>query len=139
MSLIKSEKFEEVIVVYPIPGHSYLDCDRDFGRIEKNRKKIDKVGFPSEWVKLIEESDKKFSVNYVNFPLTDDLKNDEKPIVLVKDYKNFFENFLVNSVDQLSNIRKIRINRYGIFATTEILSDSINMNINLLKSNIFVD
>jgi hypothetical protein len=81
MSLIKNEKFEEVIVVYPIPGHSYLDCDRDFGRIEKSRRKIEKVGFPSEWVKLIEESDKKFSVNYVNYPLTDDLKNDEKPIV----------------------------------------------------------
>ncbi len=79
MSLIKNEKFEEVIVVYPIPGHSYLDCDWDFGRIEKNSRKIEKVGFPSEWVKLIEESDKHFSVNYVNYPLTDDLKNDEKP------------------------------------------------------------
>jgi hypothetical protein len=75
----------------------------------------------------------------VNYPLTDDLKNDEKPIVSVKDYKNFFENFLVNSVDQLSNIRKIKFNRNGIFATTELLSNSLNMNINLLKSNIIVD
>lgn len=75
----------------------------------------------------------------MNYPLTDDLKNDEKPIVSVKDYKNFFENFLVNSVDQLSNIRKIKFNRNGIFATTELLFDSLNMNINLLKSNIFVD
>ncbi len=59
----------------------------------------------------------------MNYPLTDDLKNDEKPIVSVKDYKNSFENFLVNSVDQLSNIRKIKFNRSGIFATTELLSD----------------
>ncbi len=137
MSLIKNEKFEEIIVVYPIPGHSYLDCDRDFGRIEKNKRKIEKVGFPSEWVKLIKESDKNFSVNYVNYSLTDDLKIDEKPIVSV-DYKNFFEHFGQN-VDQLSNIRKIKFNRNGIFATAELLSDSFNMNINLLKSNIFVD
>ena len=59
MSLIKNQKFEEVIVVYPIPGHSYLDCDRDFGRIDKNRRKIAKIGFPSDWVKLIEKNDKK--------------------------------------------------------------------------------
>jgi hypothetical protein len=75
----------------------------------------------------------------VNYPLTDDLKNDEKPIISVKAYKNILENFLLNSVDQLSNIRKIKFNRNGIFATTELLSDSFNMNIKLLKSNIFID
>ncbi len=25
---------EEITIIYPIPGHSHLDCDRDFGRIE---------------------------------------------------------------------------------------------------------
>ncbi len=39
----------------------------------------------------------------------------------------------------MSNIRKIKFNRNGIFATTELLSDSFNMNINLLRSNVFVD
>ncbi len=78
MSLIKNEKFEQVIVLYPILGHSYLDCDRDFGRIEKNRRKIEKVSFPSEWITLIEKTDKNFTVNYVNYPLTNDLKIDEK-------------------------------------------------------------
>jgi hypothetical protein len=30
---------EENTIIYPIPGHSYLDCDRDFGRIEKKQTK----------------------------------------------------------------------------------------------------
>ena len=35
VSLVMDEKFEKIIVIYPKPGHSYLKCDRDFGRIEK--------------------------------------------------------------------------------------------------------
>ncbi len=122
--------------MYPIPGHSYLDCDRHFGRIEKNRRKIEKVSFPSEWVTLIEKADKNFTVYYVNYPLTNDLKIDEKKTVTVNDYKNFFENFLVKSVDQLSNIRKIKLNKNSIFATTDLKSYSFNINVSLLKSNI---
>jgi hypothetical protein len=34
------EKFEEIIVIYPKPGHGFFECDRDFGRIEKNRLKV---------------------------------------------------------------------------------------------------
>ncbi len=44
---------EEITIIYPIPDHSYLDCDRDFVRTEKNRLKIEKVGTPSQWVNLI--------------------------------------------------------------------------------------
>ncbi len=37
--LVKNEVFEEINLIYPIPGHSYLDNDRDFGLIEKVKKK----------------------------------------------------------------------------------------------------
>jgi hypothetical protein len=92
MSLIKNEKFEEVIAVYPIPDHSYLDCDRDFGRIEKNRRKIEKVSFRSEWITLIEKTDK-ITVNYVNYPLTNDLKIDEKKQLQLMTTKTFSKIF----------------------------------------------
>ena len=45
LSLIKYRKLDEIIVIYPIPGHSYLDCDRDFGRIEKIGLKLRKLVF----------------------------------------------------------------------------------------------
>jgi hypothetical protein len=44
--------------------------------------------------------------------------------------------FLVKSVDQLSNIRKIKFNKNGIFATNDLKSYSFNINVSLLKSNI---
>ncbi len=66
----------------------------------------------------------KFNVNYLNFPLTDDLKSDGKPTVLVKDYKNFLESFLAYSVDQLSNIRKIKFTKNGVFITTDLFSEN---------------
>ncbi len=139
LSLVMDEKFEEIIVIYPKPGHSFLECDRDFGRIEKNRLKVQKISFPSQWVDLVEKTDMKFNVNYLNFPLTDDLKSDGKPIALVKDYKNFFERFLANSVDQLSNIRKIKFTKKGVFATTDLFSENFSMNINLFKTNTTVE
>lgn len=46
----------EVIMRYPIPGHSRLRCDADFGLIEKRRKSTDKFSFPSEYVKIIKDS-----------------------------------------------------------------------------------
>ena len=35
----KSVSLEEAYVMYPLPGHSRMPCDRDFGRIEKRRRK----------------------------------------------------------------------------------------------------
>jgi hypothetical protein len=139
LSLIKNQKLDEIIVIYPIPGHSYLDCDRDFGRIEKNRLKIEKISFPSEYVKLMRDTDEKFNVNYVNFPLTDDLKHDGSNIITVKNFKDYFENFLANSVDQLTQIRKIKFNKNSVFATTNLFSEIFNINVNLLKPNLNID
>jgi hypothetical protein len=81
----------------------------------------------------------KFNENCLNFPLTDDLKSDGKPTVLVKDYKDFFESFLANSVDQLSNIRKIKFTKNGVLATTDLFFENFSMNINLFKTNIIVE
>jgi hypothetical protein len=139
LSLLKNGILEEITLIYPTPGHSFLDCDRDFGRIEKNRLKVEKVSFPSQWVDLIEKTDKKFNINYVNHPLTDDLKPDGKPIIIVKDYKKFFDRFLVSSVEKLSQIRKIKFTKNGIFATTKLLSENFELNLNLIKSDLNIE
>jgi hypothetical protein len=60
--LVKNKVFEEINLIYPIPGHSYLDNDRDFGLIEKARKKVHKIVLPSEWVNLVKSSNKKISL-----------------------------------------------------------------------------
>ena len=89
-------RFDEIHVYYPLPGHSRMPCDRDFGRIEKKRRKKDRVAQPSEWVNLIRETDRTnpFRVVYVEHPLTDDMLDDSTPIVKVKDYKKAFDQVL---------------------------------------------
>lgn len=49
-TIIKSSLFdlENIIHRYPEPGHSCLPCDRCFGLIEKNKKKIERVFVPDE-------------------------------------------------------------------------------------------
>jgi len=139
LNLIKSKTINEIMVIYPVVGHSYLDCDRDFGRIEKNRLKIEKVSLPSEWVNLIKDTEHKFNINYVNYPLTDDLKPDENPIITVKDFKTYFEKFLINSIDQFTQIRKLKFNKNGIFGSTDLLSESFDLSINLFKPDLAIE
>ena len=50
-------KLYEIHVFHPLSGHSRMPWDRDFGRIEKKRKK-NKIIMPSLWVKLITNTDK---------------------------------------------------------------------------------
>jgi hypothetical protein len=128
----------EIIVIYPIPGHSSLDRDRNFARIEKNRSKKEKVSFPSEWVDLVRRTDKKFNINYVNFPLTDDLMPHGSPVIVIKDFKTYFEKFLLNNVDQLTQIRKITFDINGIHGTTDLLSEVFDKPINLIEPKLLI-
>lgn len=86
---LANSRFQMVEMHYPIPGHSRMPCDRDFGRIEKRKKKEDRIIVPSEWIKLIKETDLKspFTIVYVEHPLTDNMQPDGTPIVKVKDFK----------------------------------------------------
>ena len=49
------QKLEKFHVFYPLSGRSRLPCDRDFARIEKRRRKKDRVIEPSEWVNEIKK------------------------------------------------------------------------------------
>ena len=90
------QKLENIQVFYPLPGHSRLPCDRDFARIEKRKRRKDRVIKPSEWVNEIKNTDilNPFQIAYVEHPLTDDLSNDGTPVLKVKDYKKGFDLFL---------------------------------------------
>jgi hypothetical protein len=126
--LVEKKKLDEIILIYPVVDHSYLDSDRDFGRIEKNRLKVEKVCLPSDWVKVIKQTDLKnsFIINFINRPLTDDLKSDGTNVVVVKDFKNNFESFLANNIENLSKVRKIKFTKSGIYGTTNLLSESFD-------------
>ena len=87
---------QEIHVQYPIPGHSRMPCDRDFGRIEQKQQKRHNVCRPSEYVEMIKEANKihPFEVVYVQHPVTDDMESDGTPIVNVNDYKRALDTMI---------------------------------------------
>lgn len=107
-----NSRIEQVYVHYPLPGHSRMPCDRDFGRIEKKKRKRDKISLPSQWVDLVKITDHEnpFSVVYVEHPLTDDLQDDGTPVVTVFDYKLAF-NPLLRPPKGISTLRGLKFKR----------------------------
>lgn len=53
----KSPKnIKEIIMYFPVRGHSYLPADRVFGRVEKNLRKTEEVLNPEAYIKIYKES-----------------------------------------------------------------------------------
>lgn len=127
-------RFRSVHIYYPIPGHSRLPCDKDFGLIEKRRKRMDRVAVPSEWVSLIKSVrvQNPFRVRYVNHPLTDDLLDDGTPIVTVKDYKTPLDRLLAASVNGLKSVRGVVFRPASIRSRMTMAGDA-DTDVKLLK------
>jgi len=104
-----NERFEEIQMNFPVPGHSRMQIDGDFAHVEKLKKKSEKFNFPSDWVNLIKSSNKSKPVRviYMQHPLTDDLTNDGTPVVTVCAYKAALDPVL-KPFKGISKIRGIR-------------------------------
>lgn len=58
MALQASKRFKIIYHYFPVRGHSYLPCDRDFGTIKRNIRKHDRVYLPQEYEDMITTSRK---------------------------------------------------------------------------------
>lgn len=94
--IVHSSNLEEIEIFYPIPGHSFMPCDRDFAKIEIARKKKDRVIRPSKWVNMVETARKKnpFVVKYLQFPLTDNMSDDGHEIVNIYDLRSVADKYI---------------------------------------------
>jgi hypothetical protein len=110
-TVVERGLYNEVIIYYPIVGHSRLSCDRAFTLIERKYKTIEKIYSPNDYINIIKNSSEKnpFKIVYLNFPLTDNLQPDNNPIAKVYDYKKCFKNILKNKLEYCSDVRIIRI------------------------------
>lgn len=63
MFCVKATCLQEVHHKFLEPGHTFMACDRDFGLIEKVKRKIPQVFIPEHWIKVIQSSCKKFAVH----------------------------------------------------------------------------
>ncbi|CAG9769729.1 unnamed protein product [Ceutorhynchus assimilis] len=70
----------QVIHQYPEPGHSFLPCDRSFGLIEKEKRRIERVYVHAEWKELVRKTSKKFRVIDVTQDLIMDFTEHFEPM-----------------------------------------------------------
>ena len=63
LRLIQKKRFSKITHIFMVAGHSYMDCDRDFGHISRKLKGQELFGF-NEYVKHVKEAKmtKKFEV-----------------------------------------------------------------------------
>lgn len=76
-ALVSSGRFAKVEIFFPIRGHSFLPCDRDFGVIKRKLRKIDRVYTPMDYVEMIVTSSAKhrFTVHLVDSSQIKDFRN----------------------------------------------------------------
>lgn len=74
LMLVDVGRFETITHCFPIRGHSYLPCDRDFSMVKRKIKKTDRIYTPKEYTELIVQSSvqNKFEVKMIE---TSDIKN----------------------------------------------------------------
>ncbi len=46
-----SANLKEIRIHYPVPGHSFMEIDADFGHI--NKQKYERIYYPSEYIPII--------------------------------------------------------------------------------------
>lgn len=63
MFLVKSTQLEEIYHKFLEPGHTYMECDRSFGLIEKRKRKFPQVFVPDNWSDVIRSASKRFRVH----------------------------------------------------------------------------
>lgn len=77
LALTDTGMFEKVVHKFPIRGHSFLPCDRDFGLVKRKLNRIDRIYTPKQVCEVICNSAKghKFTVEMVNGEDVLDFKN----------------------------------------------------------------
>ena len=97
-SLVKYKKrFDKILHIFPVRGHSFLPNDTDFARIEKIKRNHENVYTPLAWMDLVKEI-------YSVVPVSGDM---------IFDYKTHLSTFFKTNVTR--NKRKYLISTYKVF------------------------
>lgn len=90
MYIVRSTALKQIDHKFFESGHSYIECDRSFALIEKNKKKNPQVFVPAHWTELIQKCSKKFEVHKMN-----DFFSFSRLNELIKDPKKDSENHAI--------------------------------------------
>lgn len=95
MNLCDRGVFETVTHYFPVRGHSFLPCDRDFGSIKRVLRKVDRVYTPDQYAELILKASttERFSVHQIT---SKDIFN----------FKNWWPQFYKKNVNSDETLRR---------------------------------
>lgn len=108
--LISKEKFKSIEHKFPEVGHTYLDSDRDFGRIEKNLRKYQNLYTPQEYRQIIASSCR----NSVVLDMTPHFRNTTDLDKKMRLY-NRKADVLRSKVQFRDGVKWIRVEEYGSY------------------------
>jgi hypothetical protein len=134
--LVVSKKFEQIILHYPIPGHSVMEIDSDFVRIEINKKNYGKIYSPVQYSRIIKNTNIKnpFKVISVNYSLSENSQLDDIPIAKVYNYKKKFSEIMKNQLNNCSEVRKISFSECDVKVSLSLTTEC-NIKLDLFKNN----
>ena len=72
LGLIMNKKFEKIVNYFPLWGHSFLPCDRDFGVLKRKLRRHDRLYVPHEISSVIQQAGNRFYIKHVE---TDEILN----------------------------------------------------------------
>lgn len=72
LNLCDSGRFKAIRHFFPVRGHSFLPCDRDFGALKRRLRKTDRIYTPQQYGELFSEASKseRFTIHHAT---TDDI------------------------------------------------------------------
>ena len=111
LALTDNKRFEKIEQFFPIRGHSFLPCDRDFGIIKKELKKHDRIYSIHELTNLIIRSTKsqKFTVKEV--------QSEE-----ILEFKNWWPKFYKRKcISEESKTRNVPLNQKVCFMISSLM------------------
>nr|CAH7727756.1 unnamed protein product [Callosobruchus chinensis] len=86
--IVQATHITEIHHKFLEPGHTYMECDRSFGLIEKKKRQIPQVFVPADWETVIRGSSANFTVYnmtkddfYSLLPLNEMMKDPKKDII----------------------------------------------------------
>lgn len=119
--LVANKVFEIVDHKFPEPGHSYMESDRDFGRIEKIMRKHQNIYDVDTYHHIMYESNKKKT------PVITRMANCQKDIKSLPKMMNLVQrtvNMQGEPVNFRDSVRWIRTEKYGEYKYRHSVSES---------------
>lgn len=109
--MILKQYFDVIEHKFPVVGHTYMDSDRDFGRIEKALRKHEKIYTPEEYRNIIKKNSSKNSIVIDMKEHLYDVESVQKDLKLI----NRTKNTLGHKVEFRDEVKWIKIDTFGSY------------------------